>query len=102
MPLTFSILFATVLVLLRPFINFEPKLEDALSAFDTFSKSIDFSTGIHEFSTNIGGCLLAFSILLVNVLIFVEAFMNFKPKLEDAFSVFNTVCKSINFSKGIH
>ena len=45
---------------------------------------------------------LAFSTLLVKVLILVKAFINFEPKFEDAFSVFNTFRKSINFSKGIH
>ena len=44
---------------------------------------------------------LAFSTLLVKVWILVKAFIYFKPKFEDAFSVFNTFRKSINFSKGI-
>ena len=42
------------------------------------------------------------SIVLVEVFILLRAFMNFKPKLEDAFSVFNTFGESIDFSKGIH
>ena len=45
---------------------------------------------------------LTFSIVLVEVFILVRAFMNFKPKMEDAFCVFNTFSKSIDFSKGIH
>ena len=45
---------------------------------------------------------LTFSIVLVEVWILVIAFMNLKPKLEDAFSVFNTFGKSIDFTKGIH
>ena len=44
---------------------------------------------------------LAFSILLVKVFILVKAFMNFEPKLKDAFSVFNIFRKSIDFSKGV-
>ena len=44
---------------------------------------------------------LAFSILLVKVLILVKAFMIFKPNLKDAFSVFNTFSKSIDFSKEV-
>ena len=43
--------------------------------------------------------LLAFLILLV---ILVKGFMNFYPKLEDAFSVFNTFSKSIDFSKEVY
>ena len=49
MPLTFSILFAKVLILVRAFINFEQEIEDALSLFIVFGKSIDFSKSIHEF-----------------------------------------------------
>ena len=45
---------------------------------------------------------LAFAIFVVKVLILVKAFMNFEPKLEDAFSVFNNFGKSSDFSKGIH
>ena len=44
---------------------------------------------------------LAFSILLVKVLILVKAFMNFNPKLEDAFSVFNTFSESNDFTKEV-
>ena len=44
---------------------------------------------------------LAFSIILVKVLILVKAFINFQPKLEDAFSVFNMFSKSIDFSKEV-
>ena len=44
---------------------------------------------------------LAFSIILVKVLILVKAFINFQPKLEDAFSVFNMFSKSIYFSKEV-
>ena len=44
---------------------------------------------------------LACSILLVKVLILVKAFINFKPKLEDAFSVFNTFSKSMDFTKEV-
>ena len=44
---------------------------------------------------------LAFSILLVKVLILVKAFMNFNPKLEDAFSVFNTFSESSDFTKEV-
>ena len=74
MPLPFSILFAKVLILVKAFINFDPKLEDA---FDVFN-------------------------VLVKVLIIVKAFMNFERKLKDAFSVFNVVGKSTDFTKGIH
>ena len=45
---------------------------------------------------------VAFTIFFVKVLILVKAFMNFEPKWEDAFSVFNHFGKSIDFSKGIH
>ena len=45
---------------------------------------------------------LAFSIILVKVFILVKAFMNLKPKLEDAFNVFNIFSKRIDFSKGIY
>ena len=72
MHVAFSILLVKVLILLKAFMNFKPKLP------------------------------LAFSILLAKVVIFVKAFINFKPKFEDAFSVFNTFCKSVNFSNGIH
>ena len=41
----------------------------------------------------------AFSILFANVLILVEAFMNLKAKLEDAFSVFNTFSESSDFTR---
>ena len=41
---------------------------------------------------------LTISIVLVQVWILVIAFMNLKPKLEDAFSVFNTFGKGIDFS----
>ena len=44
----------------------------------------------------------AFSILLVKVLILVKAFMDFSPKLKDAFSVFNTFSNSIDFSKEVY
>ena len=44
---------------------------------------------------------LPFSILLVKVLILVKAFMNFNPKLEDAFSVFNTFSESSDFTKEV-
>ena len=47
MPLAFSILFATVLILIKAFIIFELKLEDAFKIFNTLGKSIDFSKGIH-------------------------------------------------------
>jgi len=49
MPLAFSILWVKVLILVRAFIDFELKLEDAFSVFNTFGKSIDFSKAIHEF-----------------------------------------------------
>ena len=39
--------------------------------------------------------------LLVKVLFLIKAFMNFKPKLQDAFSVFNTFSKSIDFTKEV-
>ena len=45
---------------------------------------------------------LAFLTLLVEVLILAKAFIHFEPKIEDAFSVFNTFRKSIDFSIGIH
>ena len=44
---------------------------------------------------------LTFSMLLVKVLILMKAFMNLKPKLQDAFTVFNTFSKSINFIKEV-
>ena len=44
---------------------------------------------------------LAFSILLVKLLILVKAFMNLNPKLEDAFSVFNTFSESSDFTKEV-
>ena len=43
----------------------------------------------------------AFSMLLVKVLILIKAFMNFEPKLQDAFSVLNTFSKSIDFTKEV-
>ena len=39
--------------------------------------------------------------LLVKVLILIKAFMNFEPKLQDAFSVLNTFSKSIDFTKEV-
>ena len=48
MPLAFSRFWVKVFILVRAFINFEAKLEDAFSVFNTFGKSIDFSKGIHE------------------------------------------------------
>ena len=39
--------------------------------------------------------------LLVKVLILIKAFMNFEPKLQDAFSVWNTFSKSIDFTKEV-
>ena len=44
---------------------------------------------------------LAFSIRLVKVLILVKAFMKFNPKLENAFSVFNTFSESSDFTKEV-
>ena len=49
MPLAFSMLLAKVLILVKAFMNFEPKLKDALSVFNIVGKSIDFSEGIDEF-----------------------------------------------------
>ena len=43
---------------------------------------------------------LTFSIVSVEVFIVVRVFMHLKPKLEDAFCVFNAFGKSIHFSKG--
>ena len=60
MPLAFSTLLVKVLILVKAFINFEPKFEDAFHVFNTFRKSIDFTTGIHEFWVKIGGCLKRF------------------------------------------
>ena len=49
MPLAFSMLLAKVSILVKAFMNFEPKLKDAFSVFNIFGKSIDFRKGIHEF-----------------------------------------------------
>ena len=49
MPYPFSILFTKALVLVRTFMNFTSKLEDALSMFNILSKSIDFSKEVYEF-----------------------------------------------------
>ena len=51
-------------------------------------KSIDFNVEVYEF--------------LTKVMILAWAFMNFKSKLEDAFSMFNVFDKSIDFSKDIY
>ena len=50
-------------------------------------KSIDFNMEVYEF--------------LTKVMILARAFMNFKSKLEDAFSMFNVFDKSIDFSKEV-
>ena len=49
MPLAFSIILVKVLILVKAFINFQPKLEDAFSVFNIFSKSSDFSKEVFEF-----------------------------------------------------
>ena len=51
-------------------------------------KSFDFNKEVYE--------------CLTKVVILVRAFMNFKSKLEDAFSMFNVFDKSIDFSKDIY
>ena len=50
-------------------------------------KCIDFDKEVYE--------------CLTKVVILARAFMNFKSKLEDAFSMFNVFDKSIDFSKDI-
>ena len=49
MPLAFSIFFVKVLILVKAFMNVEPKLKDAFSVFNAFGKSINLSKGIHDF-----------------------------------------------------
>ena len=49
MPLAFSIILVKVVILVKAFINFQPKLTDAFSVFNIFSKSIDFSKEVFEF-----------------------------------------------------
>ena len=53
MPLAFLILLVKVLILVKAFMNFNPKLKDAFSVFNTFSKSIDFSKEVYEFLTKV-------------------------------------------------
>ena len=48
MPLACSILYTKVLILVKAFISFDPKLENAFSVFNTFRKSISFSKDIDE------------------------------------------------------
>ena len=49
MPLTFSMLLVKVLILMKAFMILKPKLQDAFTVFNTFSKSIDFSKKVFEF-----------------------------------------------------
>ena len=53
MPLAFSMLLVKVLILIKAFMNFEPKLQDAFSVLNTFSKSIDFTKEVFEFLSKV-------------------------------------------------
>ena len=53
MPLAFSILFTKVVIFVKAFITFEPKLENAFSVFNTFDKSIGFDKEVSEFLTKV-------------------------------------------------
>ena len=53
MPLAFFILFTKVLILVKAFITFEPKLKNAFSVFNTFGKSNDSSKEVCNFLTKV-------------------------------------------------
>ena len=42
-----------VLILIKAFITFEPKIENAFSVFNTFGKSRDFSREMFRFLTKV-------------------------------------------------